>query len=79
MIDLRNCDCCRKQSDSVDQSSCLTSHIDENKYSFKITPCPSDYFYCKECLDENGNFCKDCDKTISKENQSLIVTDFYKF
>lgn len=74
-IDLRKCDGCGKDSDSVEQSSCLTSYVEEDKYKFKFKSCPNDFFYCKYCMEATGNFCNDCAKDISKENQEIIVKD----
>lgn len=73
IIELRRCDGCGVESDSTEQSTCLTAHVESSDFEFKFVECPSDYFYCKGCMSSEG-FCRCCLKEITPKNQNVIIT-----
>jgi hypothetical protein len=70
-LDVRSCDCCYRKTLELEQSSCVTSHIDINDYPYLTYQCLVDEFYCEQCLNELG-FCPDCDEKTSKKNQNEL-------
>ena len=76
--EMRICDGCRKPTPSVDQSSCITSHVDFDHYrefiNKDIDECMDDLFYCDECLNDLG-FCKWCAEKIDRGIQKQMIKD----
>lgn len=69
--DLRDCDCCGRESLYLEQSSCLTSHVEKEDFPDLINFCSSDEFYCDQCLNELG-FCDNCSESTSMATQKKV-------
>lgn len=75
---MRKCDGCHKESNSIEQSSCLTAECNSNMEQFGYKDiCPDDYFYCKDCMSRIG-FCKDCAKKVPIKIQLKVFRGLKK-
>ena len=78
--ELRICDCCYKATPAIDQSSCVTSHVEIDHYREYITDgideCNDALFYCPDCLNDLG-FCKHCAGKIDRGIQKQMIKDVW--
>ena len=76
--DLMKCDGCGKEVDSTTTGTCMTAEVEMEDHGMSshfgagnFYECPSDYFYCNDCLNQHG-FCKTCNIHVKPELQKKI-------